>query len=117
LESEICFPVIPGIDSAAKDITTNLARSVTSVKTMDLTKKSYQSARAVYNRLMNYAEKLSNFRGATYAKETVIVDQNTVRNLSIGIPGRGTAAQQLGIEHAIEDARSLGVYLNTFTMP
>jgi hypothetical protein len=43
----------------------------TSIKSLDLTAKTYQSASALISRLSGYAGKLSAFQGATFAGDTV----------------------------------------------
>jgi hypothetical protein len=110
-------PGFPVIDHAVKNAATGAAQSITSIKSVDLGLKSYQSAGSVYNRLMNYAQKLANFKGERYAGERVRVDSTTVRNLTVGVPGQGTFAQQQGIQWAIEDAASIGVNLSTVVVP
>jgi RHS repeat-associated protein len=95
----------PTIDAFADGI-------ATSIKTMDVTAKSYQKGNSVYNKLMSYVNKLVNFKGARWSGIVVEEGQVNKRVLEIGMPQGATKSQLEQITKAINDAKSKGIEMN-----
>lgn len=85
------------------------AKSITSIKSIDLDAKSYQQGNNLYNTIMGYAKELAGFQGARHNGINVTVNANTQRGLVIGIPHNPTPAQKSQIDKAINDAKAMGV--------
>jgi len=83
------FPVIDKFVKGANSI----ASSITSIKSIDLLAKSYQTKNAVYNLIMKYGNSLSNFTTTTYGGITVKVGSSTKRILEIAVPPGATTNQ------------------------
>jgi len=99
------FPVIDKYVSGAN----NIASSVTSIKSMDLLARSYQSGNTVYNTVMRYGNSLADFGGARSNGITVNVNSTTQRVLEIAIPTGATQSQMDQISRATTDLLQKGV--------
>jgi RHS repeat-associated protein len=100
------FPII---DMAVKN-SKNIASSITSIKSLDLTAKSYQTETQFYNAIMRYTKKLSNFTNTTYGGNIVNVDSNTIRYLQLAFPDvKLSQYQAKALDQAIQDAANMGV--------
>ena len=94
------FPVI---DSFVNGI-------ATSIKSLDLGAKSYQSAATLTRVVTGYIDKVAGFTGRTWAGVTVRGADITGRALKLAVPaGGGTAAQQTALQAAVEYGESVGV--------
>ncbi len=102
-------PRFPTIDRAVADAG-NVATEIDTIKSIDVTAKSYQVPGALHALILGYATKLAQFRYATSLKQTVIATETTKRSLHIALePGAGSAEQLAEIERATVDARAQGV--------
>jgi RHS repeat-associated protein len=82
--------------------------TATSIKSIDLTAKSYQDTEKLAGTLENYVDKVSNFNGATYGKEVVKGSDIAARELQVAIPkGSMSAAQQKVFDAAAARAANL----------
>ena len=99
------FPVIDKFVKGAN----NFASSITSIKSMDLLAKSYQSGNTVYNTVMKYGNSLANFTSTQWANITVNVNSSTQRILELAIPPGATQAQINQIYKAGEELVKKGV--------
>ena len=91
----------------------NVAQSVTSIKSIDLMARTYQSGNVLFNRIMGYSHKLSNFAGDAWGGHVVNVGASTQRKLEIAIPSGATEAQMQQINRAIREAAEIGVEIVT----
>jgi RHS repeat-associated protein len=103
------FPVI---DKVGK-LVNGVHQSVTSIKSIDLAAKSYQSGNTLYNTIMGYTNSLANFTTKTYGGFTAYVGSGTQRVLEVAIPSGATSAQMAQINKAVADAAKLGVDIVT----
>ena len=87
-----------------------------SIKTIDLTARSYAKASAVKSRILSDARKLAKFSSGYHANVPVEANSNTVRILDVGIePGVATFAQWYAMTAAKMSAMALGItvrYIN-----
>jgi hypothetical protein len=83
----------------------------TSIKTLEVTAKSYLKGNAVFNKLAGYVDDLAGFSGQRWAGEVVEETAIKSRVLEIGIPRGATSAQVGQINSAVEYAASKGVQL------
>lgn len=82
--------------------------TATSIKSIDLTAKTYQNTEKLASTLENYVDKVSNFNGARYGKDIVEGSKITGRELQIAIPkGSMSAAQQKVFDTAAARAAQL----------
>ncbi|MFK8298993.1 hypothetical protein ACI76O_11770 [Capnocytophaga cynodegmi] len=105
LKGKFNTPNFPVIDAFYQGV-------ATSVKTVDLTAKSYLKGKAVFNTLKGYIDKLANFKGATWGKD--IVEERFIKSkiLEIGIPRGVTSEQIKQINQAIQYGKSQGIQVN-----
>ena len=103
------FPVIDKFTQGAGKI----ASSVTSIKSLDVTAKSYQSGKAVYNRIMKYVDQLAGFTQGRLSELTVGVDADTIKILELIIPPGATDEQIAQIMQAVIDAAEQGIEIIT----
>jgi hypothetical protein len=75
----------PKIDKFVKGAD-NVATSITSIKSLDVTAKSYNKGRAFYNTLKGYVDDLVGFTDTQWNGITVFVDKNTKRILELALP-------------------------------
>ena len=99
------FPTIDKFVNGAK----GFAKSITSIKSMDLGAKTYQKGNAVYNTIIKYANDLSGFKSTTWSKITVNVNSSTQRILELALPTNVSAAQLEQINKAIIEAGKKGI--------
>lgn len=66
--------------------TTTWLKSATSIKSIDITSKSYKSGTTLYNKLKTYVDDLTKFSGTTYKKTTYKLEKNASKTLEIAIP-------------------------------
>lgn len=82
----------------------------TSIKSIDLTAKSYQKSGALFSRLKSYVNKVAGFNGASMGNRTIKASDITSRSLEVGVQkGAATAAEKAEIDAAIAYGRSKGV--------
>ncbi|WP_127531736.1 RHS repeat-associated core domain-containing protein [Paenibacillus kobensis] len=100
------FPTIDKFVNGANGI----AKSVTSIKSLDFTLKSYQKDGAIYNKVMEYVNDVVGFDDTTWGGIVVNVDNNTQRVLELALPPvKQSAAQAQQITIAINDAAAKGI--------
>jgi filamentous hemagglutinin len=101
------FPVI---DKFEKGI-------ATSIKSLDLDAKSYQSVSALSRVVMGYIDSVASFSSRTWANVTV--SGVTSRELVIAVPHAGSAAQQAALSAAIQygASPSVGVVVKVVVYP
>ncbi len=96
------FPVI---DKFAEGI-------ATSIKSIDLTSKTYQNLEALATKINGYVDKLAGFNGAKLAQVEVKASEITSRELQLAIPAGGvTDAQRAVLDSATTRAQKMGVKL------
>ena len=96
------FPVI---DAFANGV-------ATSIKTIDLTAKSYLKGNRVYRQLKIYIDELSNFHGANWGSNRVLSSEIRERVLEVGIPRGATTSQIKQLQQAAKYAESKNIQLN-----
>ncbi len=89
----------------------------TSIKSIDLTARSYQTGARLYSRVKTVVDKLSRFKGANWANTRIDASDIHARVLELAIPSAGTPAQQQALQKAIMYARSLGIELKIVVIP
>ncbi|PRX52876.1 hypothetical protein B0G52_1501, partial [Cohnella sp. SGD-V74] len=99
------FPVI----DKAGDIVNGYRTSITSIKSIDLSAKSYQSGNTVYTTIMGYSKKLTKFETTSYGGTTIRVNSSTQRILEVAIPKGASPAQLEQIKGAVNHAGKIGV--------
>jgi hypothetical protein len=78
----------------------------TSIKSMDLTAKSYRSATGILNKLSSYAKDLSQFAGRNWGGIEVTAAQMQKKVLLVAVErGAATPAQQQVLKDFVEIAR------------
>ncbi len=101
----------PTIDRAVTDAA-NIASEINSIKSLDLTAKSYQAAGSVLSRLTSYVSSLKGFTTATRLGQTVEANASTIRTLELALePGVATAAQLGEIAKATAEAAKVNITL------
>jgi RHS repeat-associated core domain len=105
----------PTIDKFEKGLN-GFAKSVTSIKSIDLDAKTYSKGNNLYNTIMGYAREVAEFKTRTYNNVLVEVNSKTQRNLEIAVPHNPTGAQKSQVEQAIKDASDMGVNVTTETI-
>ena len=82
--------------------------TATSIKSIDLTAKTYQDTEKLAGTLDKYVDKVANFNGAQYGKDVVEGSKITTRELQVAIPkGSMSAAQQKVFDAAAARAAQL----------
>ena len=99
------FPVI----DKAGDIVNGYRTSITSIKSLDLSAKSYQSGNTVYSTIMGYANKLAKFETTSYGGTTIRVNSSTQRILELAIPNSASQIQLEQIKGAVTHAGKIGI--------
>jgi len=80
----------------------------TSIKSLDLTAKSYQKAEALASKINGYVDKLADFNGAKLGGAEVKGSEITSRELQLAVPaGSITDAQRGVIDAAAKRAANL----------
>ncbi|WP_342566517.1 RHS repeat-associated core domain-containing protein [Paenibacillus sp. FSL R7-0345] len=91
---------------------TGVAQSVTSIKSLDISGKTYEKSNKLYSTLMNYVNKLDDFSTTTYGGLTVRVDSQTKRILELALPPvQLTKSQAAELDKAIADASKQGIQI------
>ncbi len=84
----------------------------TSIKSIDLTAKTYQDMGKLASTLDRYVEKVASFSGAKYGKDVVEGSAIKARELQVAIPeGSMSAAQRSVFNAATANAQRQGVRL------
>jgi RHS repeat-associated protein len=99
------FPVIDKFTNASNGI----AKSIASIKSINLRAKTYQRVNGVYNKIMNDANKLASFTTTFYNDIKVAVNSSTIRTLEVAIPKGASKSQMKEIARAINDAAKKGI--------
>jgi RHS repeat-associated protein len=82
--------------------------TATSIKSIDLTAKTYQDTGKLASTLEKFIDKVSNFNGARYGKDVIKSSEITARELQVVIPkGSMSAAQQKVFDAAAAGAEQL----------
>ena len=94
------FPVIDKLENGV----------ITSIKSIDLTLPSYQTAKGIYSKLRRDVDELDDFKTKTWAKIEVTPERYSSKALEIVIPDmKITMEQQKGIEMVKEYAKDRGI--------
>ena len=97
------FPTIDKFDK--------IKNSITSIKSMDLTCKTYQNASAITQTLNGYASKVANFTYGELGELKFTANSATQRFLELAIPKGATPEQLQAIQDSINYAKTIGVQL------
>ena len=97
------FPVIDMYDDATK--------TITSMKSLDLNAKSYQSGNAVFNRVKGYIDKLVDFKGGRLGDKDIKNVDFDNRVLELAIPERATDSQLEQLRRLQEYAQEQNIQL------
>lgn len=82
----------------------------TSIKSLDLGAKTYQSTAALTRTVRGYIDKVAGFSGRTWGGVTVNGADITGRALELAVPaGGGSAAQHAALQSAVQYGKSVGV--------
>jgi RHS repeat-associated protein len=81
----------------------------TSIKSLDLTAKSYQNIKTLTSKIDGYVDKLASFKGASGGGGTVTAAEISSKELQLAVPPGATAAQEAAIKAATERAQKAGV--------
>ena len=85
------FPVIDKLEN----------RVITSIKSMDLSLKSYQTSNGIFGKILKDASALNNFKQKFWAKQTISLADYDSKVLQIILPNMSiTAEQMLGLQAA-----------------
>ncbi len=87
----------------------------TSIKSIDLDAKTYQTGSNLTSVLNKHINDLAKFAGADWAKVTV--PGNAAKELQLAIPHGGSQAQQAAIQAAAQRAQAQGIKLTTTIIP
>ena len=97
------FPTIDKFDK--------IKNTMSSIKSMDLTCKTYQTASTITRTLNGYASKLANFIQEEMGQLIFTANNATQRFLELAIPKGASPEQMQAIQHSVEYAKSIGVEL------
>ncbi len=101
----------PTIDSFANG-------TATSIKSIDLTASSYQSAGRLTSRLNGYVDSVAGFDGAVFDGVRVAPGATTTRELVVAIqPGVASSAQQAALTQVVQYGASNGVTVRVVSVP
>ncbi|GAB4561703.1 MAG: hypothetical protein Tsb0020_09410 [Haliangiales bacterium] len=89
----------------------------TSIKSLDLDAKSYQSAKRLTSRVRAYINKIAHFRGDRVGRFRIESSEVHGRVLELAVPHSGTPAQQQALQQLAKYARSVGVDLKVIIFP
>jgi len=81
----------------------------TSIKSLDLSARSYQDTRRLTGTLEGYVGKVAGFNGRAWGGMSIDASQIVARELQLVIPNAGTAAQQAAIHQVVTNAAAKGV--------
>lgn len=86
----------------------------TSIKSLDLDAKTYQSPAALERTLKRYIDKVAAFNGRDWGGATINAGDIKGRGLDLALPHGGTPAQQAVIRQVTQYAAQQGVLMNLF---
>lgn len=89
----------------------------TSIKSLDLRAKTYQSVQNLGRTVERYIDQVRAFNGARYANVTVRGADITGRSLELAVPRGATAAQQSALKALQTYGRNLGVDVKIIPLP
>ena len=96
---ENLHPNFPTIDRVVFAGTGALAKEISSIKSLDLTARTYQTTFAIFTRLVGYADDVANFQAERLVRVTVQAGRETKRILDVAIePGIATFGQMLELQ-------------------
>ena len=97
------FPIIDKLENGV----------ITSIKSIDLTEPSYQTAKGIYNKLRRDVDALDDFTIGTRKGIDVTLEDYSSKKLEIAIPDmKITAEQQRGLEMVKEYAKEKGIEIS-----
>jgi RHS repeat-associated protein len=92
--------------------------TATSIKSIDLTAPSYQSASRLTSRLNGYVRDVASFEGATFSGTRISSGSTTSRELVIAVPeGVATEVQQAALIDIVQYGASKGVTVRVVSLP
>ena len=101
----------PTIDSFANG-------TATSIKSIDLTASSYQTAARLTGRLNGYVDSVAGFDGAVFDGVRIAPGATTARELVVAIePGVASSAQQAALAEVVQYGASNGVTVRVVAVP
>ncbi len=101
----------PTIDSFANG-------TATSIKSIDLTASSYQSAGSLTRRLKGYVDSVGGLAGAVFDGVRIVPEATTSRELVVAIqPGVASSAQQTALTKVVQYGASNGVSFRLVPVP
>jgi hypothetical protein len=101
----------PTIDSFANG-------TATSIKSIDLTASSYQSAGRLTSRLNGYVDGVAGFDGAVFDGVRIAPGATTARELVVAVqPGVASSAQQAALAEVVQYGASNGVTVRVVPVP
>ena len=84
--------------------------SVTSIKSMDITLKTYKNSSKLRSKLKGYVDELAAFTNTTYKKKRYILDNSADKILEIAVPPvEMTNSQAKVFDEIIEYAKELNI--------
>ena len=94
------FPVIDKLND----------RTITSIKSMDLTANTYQTGRGIYNALVKNIDDLEAFEKRSWRHTTINIDDYDYKQLEVAIPKITISKDQKnGLEQAVKYAKSKNI--------
>ena len=104
------FPTIDKFVEAISTGSQKILSSITSIKSMDVTAKTYQNASKMYSTLKKYIDDLYKFTETTYKNIDYLVDDDAKRILELALPPVNLSSDQAKmLEKAIEYAKEKGI--------
>ena len=100
----------PTIDKFGK-VVNGIAKSISSIKSMDLGCKTYQSVSNITRTINGYVTKLANFTSGRLGSLVVNADESTKRLLDLAIPRGASREQMKAIQECVKSAAKQGVEL------
>lgn len=91
--------------------------TATSIKSLDVGAKSYQSPRALTSKVRRYINKVAKFKGKRWAGRHIRENQIKSRTLELVVPHTGTPAQQEALLQLIQYGRSVDVQVSIIVYP
>ena len=86
--------------------------TATSIKSLDLNAKTYQSGNAVYNKVKGYIDKLANFTGGSWGGKVVNESDMQNRVLELVVPTNSTTRQIEQLNNLKEYAKQSNIQLS-----
>ena len=108
------FPVIDKFVAPMMDSSRKWLSSITSIKSIDTTAKTYQDSGKLYSKLKKYVDSLAKFDDKTYKGIEHIVMDDAERILELAIPPVELSSSQAdALQRITEYANELGIILKT----